>query len=320
MGTNYHPIILTLFKRCLTSKEFPNCSKMIQHRIFHNLLAALINHCNYQNSSDSIQEFSSIAEALVNNSVCAESCSLYMTIVNGYYIMGRVDSLRLYSFLKQNAVLEKAYEHAVRDEKLIKKLGESDRNKQFINTLDKLRPPCCSKHSLTEILETWGVVQEQLAACYTLTNHSSFVQRGKWLLSAIKKYQDALLLEPLSCNLYFRVGCGYASWLKTKIEFGSEEVLTTDNIWLRNAELSWQRALQTNLYFADVYKQLVALYSYLGDHATDISQKQRFMKLAHEKHEQLEMLRYISKFVLLMRLSQQVINIDFFGQEVHQNQ
>jgi len=313
IGGNYNLLrhAISLFKRCLASKDFPNCSKTVHHRIFHNLVTALGNPWNYyQNSMEAIQEFVSIADTLMNAPLGADSYSLYITLANGYSIVGRVDnSQRLFYFIKQNSLLEKAYELAVHEDKLMKKLRDScdpETGKVLLTTLEKSAPPCCSKHSLSEILESWGVVQEQLAECYALsTNQTSFVQRGKWLLSAIKKYQDAILLEPTSWNLHFRVGCGYASWLRTKIESGSQEPLTTENVWLKNAEVSWQRALQVNLYSPDVYKHWVALYSYLGDRATDPTHKQRFIKLAQEKHElqtKLEM------------LSQQVMSVsDFFG-------
>src|SRR5690348_14647960 len=49
LGGNYNFLrhATTLFKRCLASKDFANSSKMVHHRIFHNLVNALGNPWNY---------------------------------------------------------------------------------------------------------------------------------------------------------------------------------------------------------------------------------------------------------------------------------
>jgi len=199
------------------------------------------------------------------------------------------------------------------EDRVVKKLREKaiqeirDVESTKILNFEKSRPPCCTKTTLVEILEMWGIVQEQLADCY-LGNSHHFVQRGKWLLNAIKKYQDAILLDPQNYNLHFRVGCGYGAWLKTKIESGSTENLTLENVWLKNAEMSWLRALQYNPYHVEVYKLWGSLYSFLGDRATDLGNKQKFLKLAREKMEMQARVEL---------LSQQVMNMEFL-QEMNQ--
>lgn len=274
VGDNYSMLrhAVGLFKRCLQSKELPSNPHMIQ-RIAHDLLNALVNPWNFfQNSADAIQEFMGVADNLVA-SLENPDHSLYMTLGHGYSLIARLDvDQRLFYTHKQHLALEQAFKIAEKEDAIRKAREQTDGR-----DLQRTKSP------LPDILELWGYVQEQLAdACAALGETSS---QHKWLLSAIKKYQDAVAQDPMNAGLCFKLGSAYASWLKAKVESGSQENLSLDNVWLRNAEMAWNRAVACNPYLSDVYKQWADLYAFMQTKTTDRSLKSKLGQKFHEKQE-----------------------------------